>query len=319
MVVNPEISISNMGKIVAICTSKNKGEQKSEIPTCFVKENFGIEGDAHAGNWHRQISFLDKEEIDEFCKKGVRVSNGAFGENFIVEGVNVHSLNVGTLLKCGEVIFEITQKGKSCHDKCVIFYKVGECIMPKKGTFARVLKSGSIFKGDEIMVIERDKPFPYQAAVITLSDRCFKGETEDISGPTIVNRLKEKGYEIVEQILLPDEAVFLKKELMRLADQRQVDLILTTGGTGFASRDITPEVTKEVMDKDAPGISEAIRLASLKITLKAMLSRGASVIRKKTLIINLPGSPKACLESMDAFLDTIPHGLDLLRGKKVDK
>ena len=302
-----------MGKIVSINISEKKGLQKHEVDQVNVLEDFGIEGDAHAGKWHRQISFLDKEDIDEFNKKGGNVISGAFGENFVVQGLNAKSLSVGSWIKCGDVLFEVTQKGKSCHDHCEIYYRVGECIMPKCGTFAKVLKGGQIKKGDEIMVIERDKPYPFQVAVITLSDKGFKGEREDISGPTLVEKLKKVGYEVPEYILLPDNKALLKKELIRLADERQIDLILTTGGTGFSSRDITPEATLEVMDRNAPGIAEAIRAESLKYTKHAMLSRGVSVIRKKTLIVNLPGSPKACLESLQVFIESVPHGINLLR------
>ena len=117
---------------------------------------------------------------------------------------------------------------------------------------------------------------------------------------------------------MADERAPLEQALCRLCDQRQLDLILTTGGTGFAPRDITPEATRAVADRDAPGIAEAIRAASLRITPRAMLSRAASVIRGKTLIINLPGSPKACMESMDVFLDQLPHALTLLRGTPQD-
>ena len=314
MVVNQETSIFSMGKVVAICTSERKGIQKKEVKSAVFLENFGIKGDAHAGNWHRQVSFLDKEKIDEFKNKGAVIENGSFGENLIIEGIDIHSLRVGTQLKSGNVLFEITQKGKECHDHCAIYYKMGECIMPRLGTFAVVLSGGEINKGDEIKVIERKEDFPFQAAVITLSDSGFRGEREDVSGPTIAKRLKESGYNVVEQILIPDNAELLKKELMRLVDQRQVDLILTTGGTGFSPKDVTPEATLAIMDRNAPGISEAIRAESLKYTKHAMLSRGVSVIRKQSLIINLPGSPKACLESMDVFMNSMPHALGLLRG-----
>ena len=303
-----------MGRVIAICTSKQKGLQKNEVKSAFFKKEHGIEGDAHAGKWHRQISFLAKEDIDEFNKKGANVSFGAFGENIITKGIDLKNIKVGEQLRCGSVLFEITQLGKSCHDHCAIFYKMGECIMPRLGVFARVLEEGELKPNMEINKVNRETPFPYQAAVITLSDAGFRGEREDVSGPTIVKKLKEEGYEVIEQILLPDEPALLKKELIRLSDQRQVDLILTTGGTGFSMRDQTPEATLEVMDRNAPGIAEAIRMESMKYTKHAMLSRGVSVIRKKTLIINLPGSPKACIESMDVFMSSLPHAIGLLRG-----
>ena len=307
-----------MAKIIALCVSKEKGEQKHLVNDALFIKEYGIEGDAHAGKWHRQISLLSKEDIDEFNKKGADVTPGAFGENVIVDENILKDIKVGDWLKVNDVILEITQLGKECHDHCQIYYRMGECIMPRLGIFARVLNGGKVKIGDEIKRVERDSAFPYQAAVITLSDKGFKGEREDVSGPTIARILKENGYEVVEQILLPDEPSLLKKELIRLADQRQLDLILTTGGTGFSPRDLTPEATMEIMDRNAPGIAEAIRASSMKYTKHAMLSRGASVIRKKTLIINLPGSTKACVESMEVFLETLPHAIELLRGSKRD-
>ena len=153
-----------------------------------------------------------------------------------------------------------------------------------------------------------------RVAIITLSDAGYAGQREDKSGPVIRDMVEAAGYEVVHTALLPDGMEPLKKELMRWADQRQLDLILTTGGTGFGPRDMTPEGTLAVATRQAPGIAEAMRAASLAVTKRSMLSRAVSVIRGKTLIVNLPGSPKACRECMDVFLDTIPHGLDLLRG-----
>ena len=180
-----------MGKIIALCTSKNKGEQKHVVDSASLKKDFGIVGDAHAGNWHRQISFLAKESIDEFNKKGADVLPGAFGENIIVEGIDLKNIKVGDLLKSNDVIFEITQLGKECHDHCAIFYKMGECIMPRLGVFARVLSDGELKIGDKIEQIERSDELPFSAAVITLSDKGFKGEREDTSGPAIAKILKE--------------------------------------------------------------------------------------------------------------------------------
>lgn len=307
-----------MGKVTAICTSPARGTQKHQVPAARFTVEWGIEGDAHGGSWHRQVSLLSADKIAAFNARGANVQPGAFGENLVVEGFDFRALPVGTLLRCGDVLLEMTQIGKECHSHCEIFKRMGECIMPTQGAFARVLEPGEIRVGDEMEIQPRTEPRPWQAAVITLSDKGAKGERRDESGPAIAKRLTEAGYEVVEQLLLADEAAPLKAQLMRLADQRQLDLILTTGGTGFGPRDITPEATLAVAHRNAPGIAEAMRAASLAITPRAMLSRAASVIRGKTLIINLPGSPKACMECMDVFLDTIPHAMGLLRGAVED-
>jgi len=241
------------------------------------------------------------------------VDSGSFGENLVVEGFDFRSLPVGTLLRCGEVLLEMTQIGKECHSHCAIYHKMGDCIMPREGVFARVLEPGTVRVGDEMVLEERTGRRPYQAAVITLSDRCSRGESEDTSGPGLAELLLKRGYEVAETVLIPDEGEKLKAQLIRLADQRQLDLILTTGGTGFSPRDITPEATLEVATRQAPGIAEAIRAYSLTLTPSALLMRGVSVIRKGTLIINLPGSEKASRECFEYVAGSLPHGLDLLR------
>lgn len=307
-----------MAKLTAICVSNRRGIQKHYVESATLIEDFGIEGDAHAGNWHRQVSLLNKKDIDDFINRGAEVTPGAFGENLIVDGINLATLKMQDRLQIGETILELTQRGKECHTHCQIFHKMGECIMPRLGVFSKVIKGGKIKIGDEVKIME-NKNKQFTAAVVTLSDRSFNREREDISGPLIKDILLKNDYDVIEQILLPDNKELLKKELIRLTDQREVNLIITTGGTGFAKKDITPEATLEVIDRLAPGIAEAIRMDSMKITSHAMLSRGVSGIRKDTLIINLPGSPKACQESLDVVLSTLPHGLKLLRGEVVDK
>lgn len=307
-----------MGKVVAVCVSSERGTQKQNVGSGRFVVGWGIEGDAHAGRWHRQVSMLGLDQIAAFNARGAGVEPGAFGENLVVEGFEFRALPVGTLLRCGGVLLEITQIGKECHNHCEIYRRMGDCIMPREGVFARVLCEGVIRVGDEMAVEARQGVRPWQSAVITLSDKGARGERMDESGPAIAGRLKAAGYEVLEQLLIADDAEMLKKQLCRLADQRQLDLVLTTGGTGFSPRDVTPEATLAVAERSAPGIAEAIRAASLAVTSRAMLSRGAAVIRGKTLIINLPGSPKACMESMDVFLDVVPHGLELLRGEASD-
>ncbi len=307
-----------MGKVLAVCTSDRRGIQKTDRKSGTFTVGFGVEGDAHGGSWHRQVSLLSADKVEAFRARGANVESGAFGENLVVEGIDFRALPVGTLLRCGDVLLEMTQIGKECHTHCAIYHQVGDCIMPREGVFARVLEGGTITVGDEMTVEERTEPLPWQAAVITLSDKGSRGEREDKSGPAIAERLKANGYEVIEQLILPDEPEQLKTQLIRLCDQRRPDLILTTGGTGFSPRDLTPEATLAVAERNVPGIAEAIRAASLKITPHAMLSRAVSVIRGKTLIINLPGSPKACMESMDVFLDAIPHAMGLLRDEVRD-
>ncbi len=302
-----------MGTVLAVCTSAEKGVQKRDVHSAHFTPEWGIDGDAHAGKWHRQVSLLSADKIEAFRAKGAEVVYGDFGENLVVSGFDFRSLPVGTLLRCGEVLLEMTQIGKECHSHCAIYKTMGDCIMPREGVFARVLEGGTITVGDEMSIVERTSPLPYQAAVITLSDKGAAGEREDKSGPAIVGELESRGYEVVEKLLLADGTGPLKAQLIRLCDQRQLDLILTTGGTGFTPRDQTPEATLAVADRTAPGIAEAIRAESMKYTKRAMFSRGVSVIRGKTLIINLPGSPKAVRESMEVFLEELPHALDMLR------
>ena len=156
--------------------------------------------------------------------------------------------------------------------------------------------------------------YRWKAAVVTLSDKGYAGEREDKSGPLICEMIAEAGYDVRKTVLLPDEKEEIKKCLCLLCDVERMDIIFTTGGTGFSPRDCTPEATLAVATKNAPGIAEAMRLASLKITPRAMLSRGASVIRDRTLIINLPGSPKAVREALEFILPQMEHGLGILRG-----
>ena len=305
------------GEIRAVCISERKGTQKTNVKKGVFIRNHGIEKDAHAGSWHRQVSLISADKIEEFRSRGADVEYGAFGENLVVEGIDFRNLPVGTRLRCADVLLEMTQIGKECHTHCAIYHQVGDCIMPREGVFARVLEGGTIQTGDVMVIEPRLEKMPWQAAVITLSDKGAKGEREDKSGPAIAKRLEENGYEVIEQFMISDDPKLLT-HLIRLCDQRRPDLILTTGGTGFSSRDQTPEATLAAAQKNAPGIAEAIRLSSMKITKHAMLSRGVSVIRGKTLIINLPGSPKACMESMDVFMDAIPHAMGLLRGDVQD-
>lgn len=304
------------GIVRAICISERRGVEKHTVPSAHFIEGYGIEGDAHAGNWHRQVSLLSYDRVKEFNERGADVEDGAFGENLVVEGLDFRNLPVGTKLTAGNVVLRMTQIGKECHTHCAIYQRMGECIMPRQGVFAEVIQGGTIQQGDAMTVELPKKDRPFTAAVITMSDKGARGERKDESGPKAKQMLEEAGYEVVETLILPDEPERLKRELIRLADGRQVELILTSGGTGFSRRDCTPEATMEVAERNAPGIAEYIRSQSMKITGRAMLGRGVSVIRKGSLIINLPGSPKAVEESLSMILKDVEHGLKILRGSE---
>lgn len=154
----------------------------------------------------------------------------------------------------------------------------------------------------------------YTAGIVTSSDKGYAGEREDKSGAVIKEILEANGFEVKRYIVLPDEKEMLAEEFKYMADDLGVNLVLSTGGTGFSRRDITPEATVSVIEREASGICEAIRYFSLQITKRAMLSRAVSGIRKNTIIVNLPGSPKACREALDFVLDDLKHGIDILLG-----
>ena len=265
-----------MGKVIAVCTSDRKEIQKHDVNTAHFSAEWGIDGDAHAGKWHRQISLLSADKIEAFNKRGANVIPGAFGENLVVEGFDFRALPVGTLLRCNDVLLEMTQIGKECHSHCEIYKKMGDCIMPREGVFARVLEPGTISVGDEMTIVPREGKFPWQAAVITLG--------ESGSSETIAKRLRDAGYAVVEEPAIPDDVRVLKQQLMRLCDQRQLDLILVTGGTGSAAQD----AMRAVSDKPDPGIVSA-------------------AIRGKTLIAADPE------ERMDTLMDSAPQVMESLR------
>lgn len=142
------------GTIMSICISERKGTQKHEIPEAELKEEWGIEGDAHAGKWHRQVSLLGLEQIEEFRARGAEVEFGAFGENLVVDGFHFRELPVGTRFRSGDVLLEMTQIGKECHSHCEIYKVMGDCIMPREGVFARVLHGGTLKIGDKLSIVE---------------------------------------------------------------------------------------------------------------------------------------------------------------------
>ncbi|MDI3521982.1 MAG: hypothetical protein PWR31_1127 [Bacillota bacterium] len=301
------------GRVKAVCTSTAKGTRKEDRGEGVFRPGYGVEGDAHAGPWHRQVSLLAQESVDKMIAKGIKLVPGDFGENLTTEGIDVAHLPVGTRLKVGaDVLLEVTQIGKKCHHGCAIYQQVGDCIMPREGIFARVLLGGRVRNGDPILIEEG-----YRLAIVTASDKGARGERED-TGAQVIRRLVAGLGEVVEYKVLPDEREELAAELKRLADERAIDLILTTGGTGLGPRDVTPEATLDVVDRLVPGLPEAMRAAGFAKTPHALLSRAVAGIRGRTLIVNLPGSPRGVEENLSVILPALPHGLAVLTGRAAE-
>lgn len=145
-----------MGNIIAVCTSPAKGTQKTNVGSACFQEDWGIVGDAHAGKWHRQVSLLSWDKIEAFRARGAEVKDGDFGENLVVSGIDFRTLPIGTKFRCNDVVLELTQIGKECHQGCQIFQKMGECIMPREGVFTRVLHGGNISVGDTLEIMKED-------------------------------------------------------------------------------------------------------------------------------------------------------------------
>ncbi len=302
-----------VGIVRAICLSDKRGTEKHGVDSAVLVAGHGLQGDAHAGDWHRQVSLLSADKVEAFNAQGAAVDPGAFGENLLVSGIDFRALPVGTRFAIGEALLELSQIGKECHTHCKIYQRMGDCIMPREGVFARVMQGGAIQVGDPLRVLPGEGGL--RAAVLTVSDRSFRGERQDESGPLAAKLLAEAGYVVEASLLVPDEQPQITAALMDLVDRRQVRLVITSGGTGFAPRDVTPEATLAASERNAPGIAEALRAHSMQKTPRAMLSRGVAALRGKALIVNLPGSPKAVGECLAFLLPELRHGLDILSGE----
>jgi molybdopterin adenylyltransferase len=308
-----------MAKVEAVCVGNKKGERKHPVEIAAFTAGHGIEGDAHAGDWHRQVSLLSMEDIDEVKNGGLPdIQQGDFAENIILSGIDLSSLGLGSRIRLGsDVELRITQIGKDCHTPCRIYHLTGDCIMPRLGVFARVVSGGEVNAGAAQEIIEIVRPERFQAVILTISDRCSRGEAEDTAGPAVCKKLEESldahiyGIEII-----PDEQNEIEQRLKHYCGGHTIDLILTVGGTGFSPRDVTPEAAKAVIERLTPGLDEAMRASSMLKTPHAMLSRGISGISGTTLIINLPGSKKAAVENLEAVLGGLGHGILKLRGDK---
>jgi len=299
------------GFVYSVNIGEKKGEVKKQVYSIELIEDFGIKGDCHAEKGiNKQVSLLSWERMNEefFCLKDkVDIKPGIFAENITTEKIDLRKLKIKDRLKINEVVVEISEIGKKCHLYCEIYKKVGKCIMPKEGIFGKVLKGGIIKKGDIIEVIPK-----IDVAILTISDGCYQGKRIDESGKYLKEKVKENSWNIAGYEIVPDEKKVIEKKLIEFC--KFSDLILTTGGTGFGQRDVTPEATLDVVEKDIPGIPEILRIKTYEKSKFSVLSRGISGIRGETLIINLPGSLKGVIDSFTILVDLIVHSIEMIRG-----
>ncbi|MDD3876432.1 MAG: molybdopterin-binding protein [Bacteroidales bacterium] len=295
-------------KVISVNISVAKGTIKLPVDEIILNDR-GVETDAHAGKWHRQVSMLGTESVNKFSEKAKRKINyGEFAENITTEGMLLYETLPLDRFISNNTELEVTQIGKECHGStCAIFREVGNCVMPKEGIFCRVMKGGNVKAGDEFEYIPRIFSF----MVITLSDRASSGEYEDKSGPRIIELLNEfyadsKRQIDIEHTIIPDHAESLEL-LIHKALQNNIDFIITTGGTGIGPKDITPDVVMPMLDKELPGIMDMIRLKYGTDKPGALLSRSVAGIIDNSFIFTLPGSVKAVNEYMKEIMPLFNH------------
>lgn len=302
-------------KILSVNISREKGTIKLPVSSIILDQN-GVQQDAHSGPWHRQVSLLGNESVERFSKEAKRKINfGEFAENITTSGLELVDTMPLDKLISDSIELEITQIGKKCHgSNCSIYREVGNCVMPKEGIFARVIRGGELKPGDEFFY--QLKVFRF--LVITLSDRASSGEYEDKSGPAIKEMIenhykdKKRKIEITAQ-LIPDDSRQLKT-LLQDAIKNNIDFVITTGGTGISPRDITVETVKSLIDKEIPGIMEMIRVKYGAEKPNALLSRGVAGLTGNTFVYTLPGSVKGVSEYMTEILKTLDHLVYMLNG-----
>lgn len=260
---------------------------------------------------------MDEEERSIYCECTVKVTGKTGVEMEALTGVSIALLTVYDMCKAmdksmeiGEIYLVKKMGGKS-GDVCNCPHGPSHIEVKAENDVSD--KTPDVLQARTAVAGMSD--FRWKAAVVTLSDKGYEGEREDRSGPLVRDMIEKAGYDVRKMMILPDDRPMIEECLKNLCDKENLDVIFTTGGTGLSERDCTPEATMAIADRNVPGIAEAMRENSLKITPRAMLSRGVSVVRGRTLIINLPGSPKAAGENLESVLSALEHGLEILTGR----
>jgi molybdenum cofactor synthesis domain-containing protein len=300
-----------MARIASVNVSKVRRTAKRPVESAEAVEGAGLAGDGHSGPGDRQLSLLSTMSMELMEARGVRgVEYGCCGENLDIRGMELHTLLPGAELALGdEVRVLVTGIGKDNSDGHADNVIEGN-IFPEQGAFARVVRGGPVEPGMEVAV----RADGLRAGVLTASDSVSRGEREDASGPLLLSLLREAGYATIRYAASADDPEALRRRLCLWCDDASLDLLLTTGGTGLSPRDNTPEATEAVTGRRVPGIPEMLRAMSAEKVRTAWLSRGTAGIRRRTLIVNLPGSRRAVEECLGFLLPLLGHALEVLRG-----
>ena len=301
-----------MATVSAVCMSGKRQTRKTEQDSVLLIKDFGIEGDAHAGKGPRQVSILSELSLAKMEAEGIETSPGCCGENIDIRGtVELHTLLRGVQLKLGDsAVVRVTEIGKDNTDGHADNV-IQNNIFPVEGVFTEVLTGGTVKPGDQVEVLRNSG---FTAGVLTVSDSASRGDYRDLSGPALIELLDSNGFLPARYAVVPDEVPEITAKLRNWCEDGFLDVLFTTGGTGFSVRDVTPEATSEVCDREVPGIPEMIRQKSALVVESAWLSRARAGIRKRTLVINLPGSRKAAVECAGFAIPILDHALEVLRG-----
>ena len=298
-----------LGKVLSLNISSEKGIPKHKVKRAFLKAHWGIVNDAHAGTKEREVSILPVEAIRRLSPEQVKGwAVGEYSENITIWGIPLESLKVGTILKIGDSVVEIMHIGKD------VFHDEGRpFIVSREGRFGNVLKDGWVKVGDRVSVVH-----PLRVGILVASDKGSRGERVDRSGSVIQEMAKLIGGRMVFYEIVPDDEDVIYSTLKRWVDSGEVDLIFTSGGTGFSERDVTPDATKRLVQKEILGFPEVMRVMGYTVSPRAILSRAVAGISGSVMIVNLPGSVKGVRESMQLIMEPLAHGMDILLGRETD-
>lgn len=301
-----------MARVISVNSSSERQTRKVPRESVMLVAGHGIEGDAHAGQGHRQLSILPDASMGRMRAKGISTFPGCCGENMdLGDCGEMYTMLPGVRLRIGDSAqVRITEIGKDNSDGHADNVIEGN-IFPEEGVFAEVLDGGRVMPGDEVTALRHEG---YLAAVLTVSDSACRGDYADESGPAVMELLRENGLQPARYHVEPDEMEALVSRMESWCDDGFVDVLFTAGGTGLSVRDKTPEATMSICSREVPGIAELMRLKSSEVTSTAWLSRAYCGIRKRTLVINLPGSLRGSVECAGFVLPVLGHALEILRG-----